>query len=268
MAEVSTKAPPPYLDPRAFDPPPETSWGKLLALVPQGARVLDVGCAFGGFASALRRLRGCQVVGVEINPEAATAARVHCDEVVEGDINEVAERLPADFDVIVAADVLEHLVDPGGALRLLASRLRKGGIVLASIPNLTHLSVVLPLARGGFPRSREGLLDETHLRFFGEENILELFHSAGLAARIADRVRTEPGSTEFHTDVRTLPLPLLEYLERNPNANTYQFIVRAIPRAWAAQEELEERTALANAASEEAAKAQQRVAELERARFR
>ena len=234
MAEVITKAPPPYSDPRAFDPPPETSWGKLLALVPQGARVLDVGCAYGGFASAMRRLRGCRVTGVEIDPESAAAARAHCDEVFEGDVVDVAQRLPADFDVIIAADVLEHLVDPEAAVRLLSSRLREGGVLLASIPNVTHLSVVLALAEGRFPRSREGLLDQTHVRFFGEEDVLALFHSAGLAARIADKVRTEPASTEFHTDVRALPLPVLEYLERNPNADTYQFIVRAIPRAWAA----------------------------------
>src|SRR6266850_2296239 len=183
----------------------------------------------------MRRLRGCRVTGVEINHEAVAAARAHCDEVFEGDIVAVAERLPAEFDAIIAADVLEHLVDPEGALRLLASRLRPGGLLLASIPNVTHLSVVVALAAGRFPRSREGLLDHTHLRFFGEEDVLALFHGAGLAARIADRVRTEPGSTEFHTDVRALPLSVLEYLERNPNSDTYQFIVRAVPRAWAAE---------------------------------
>src|SRR5262249_2958013 len=135
----------------------------------------------------------------------------------------------------VAADVLEHLVDPEGALRLLASRLRPGGVLLASIPNVTHLSVVVALAAGQFPRSREGLLDETHLRFFGEQHVLPPFHRAGLAARLAGRVPTERGATEFHPDICAVPLPVLEYLERNPNAETYQFIVRAVPRAWAAE---------------------------------
>src|SRR5215831_12991455 len=107
----------PYSDPRAFDPPPETSWGKLLRLVPESSRVLDVGCAGGGFASALRRLRGCSVVGVERDSALAQAARANCDQVVEGDIASVGEELPSDFDVVVAADVLEHLVDPLGALR-------------------------------------------------------------------------------------------------------------------------------------------------------
>ena len=223
---------PPYSDPRAFDPPPDTSWGKLLALVPTGARVLDVGCAYGGFASAMRRLRGCNVVGVEIDSGMAAAARAHCNEVYEGDIAEIVKRLPADFDAVVAADVLEHLAEPEPVLRALSRCLRPGGIVLASIPNVTHLSVIVALAEGRFPRSREGLLDRTHLRFFGEEDVIGLFHSAGMAARVAEKVVTEPGSTEFHTDVRALPLAVLEYLSNGPNAQTYQFIVRGVPRSW------------------------------------
>ncbi|HEX4386664.1 MAG TPA: class I SAM-dependent methyltransferase, partial [Myxococcales bacterium] len=191
--------PAPYSDERPFDPPPGSSWDRLLKLVPQGARVLDVGCSYGQFASALRRVRGCTVTGVELDPVAAEAARAHCDEVYQGDIAEVAPRLAAGFDVVVAADVLEHLTNPEEILRVLAALLRQGGCVLASIPNVTHLSVVLALAEGGFPRSREGLLDHTHVQFFGERDVLSLFGRANLAARIADRVHTEPGSTEFHS---------------------------------------------------------------------
>jgi len=194
--------------------------------------VLDVGCSYGGFASTMHRLRGCTVTGVELDRAAAEAARSHCREVYQGDIAEVAPTLSADFDVVVAADVLEHLVNPRQVLGLLAALLRPGGCLLASIPNVTHLSVILALAEGTFPRSREGLLDRTHLRFFGETDVLSLFNQANLAARVADRVRVEPGSTEFHTDLRSLPGEVLLFLERNPNAETYQFIVRGVPRAW------------------------------------
>src|SRR6266478_5136218 len=224
---------PPYLNSQAFDPAPETSWGKVLRMVPPGSRVLDVGCAYGAFSSAMRRLRACHVTGVEVNAEAARVAREHCDEVIEGDVLALRGRLPGGFDVIVAADVLEHLVEPEHALRLLASRLKSGGVLLASIPNVTHLSVVLALADGGFPRSREGLLDSTHLRFYGEGDVLALFHQAGYAVRIADRVTLDPRLTEFKSDLLSLPQAVLDYLERNPNADTYQFIVRAVPREWA-----------------------------------
>src|SRR5947209_17552005 len=43
-----------YSNQQAFDPPANTSWGKILALVPEASKVLDVGCAFGSFSCALR----------------------------------------------------------------------------------------------------------------------------------------------------------------------------------------------------------------------
>src|SRR4051812_35027564 len=227
----------PYSSPEAFDPPEHTSWGKLLRLVPQGARVLDVGCAFGAFSSAMRRFRGCHVTGVELNPAAAAVARTHCDVLIEGDVSAMADSLPTDFDVVVAADVLEHLVDPAAVLDALAKRLKPGGFLLASIPNVTHMSVVLAMADGRFPRSREGLLDDTHLRFFGEADVLELFHRAGFAARIADKVTIDPRLTEFKSDLGALPQQVVEFLSGNPNADTYQFILRSVPRAWARPED-------------------------------
>src|SRR6266496_2333771 len=60
-----------YLNEAALDPSPETSWGKLLALVPTGSRALDVGCGHGAFSAALRRLRGCHVTGVELDEQFA-----------------------------------------------------------------------------------------------------------------------------------------------------------------------------------------------------
>src|SRR5262245_63042256 len=118
-----------YDSPEAMDPPPGTSWRALLDLVPPGARVLDVGCATGRFAAALRQ-KECRVTGVEINAEAAAAARARCDEVLEGDIGELlaGELNERTFDVVVAADVLEHLVDPWSVVRGLRMLLAPGGV--------------------------------------------------------------------------------------------------------------------------------------------
>jgi GT2 family glycosyltransferase/2-polyprenyl-3-methyl-5-hydroxy-6-metoxy-1,4-benzoquinol methylase len=225
-----------YLNESALDPAPDTSWGKLLALVPQGARVLDVGCGHGAFASALTRLRGCHVTGIEVEARFAEDARARCEAVVVGDVATVLRegRVAPAFDVVVASDVLEHLVDPAGVLRHLSALLRPGGALIASVPNVTHLSVVAALAGGRFPRTPEGLLDATHVQFYGEADLLQLFAGAGFAARVADRVRVDPRHTELHTDLARLPAAVLEWLERNPEASTYQFIVRAVPEAWAA----------------------------------
>lgn len=216
-----------------MEAPPDTSWGKLLALIPEGGRVLDVGCAFGLFSAAIKQRRRCAVVGIEIDPGMAAAARQHCDEVLQGDALQIVPSLPRDFDVVIAADVLEHLPDPSAMLQALRGVLKSGGALLASIPNITHASIVLELARGRFPRSREGLLDETHIRFWGEAELLQLFCEAGFAARVADRVRMDPRLTEFRSDLLDLAPEVIEFLARNPNSDTYQFIVRAVPKDWA-----------------------------------
>lgn len=226
-----------YLNEDAKDPPAESSWGKLLPWVPQGAFVLEVGCSRGSFSYALRKHRDCRVVGIEIDQASAEIAREHCDQVIVGDVAELLRevRLPKEVDIIVAADVIEHLIDPLAALRGLGQLLRRGGILLASIPNVTHLSVLVSLAEGSFARSPEGLLDSTHLHFYGEADVYALFNAAGYAARIVDRVKVDPRLTEFHTNLSAIPESVLEYFDNNPNSTTYQFIVRAVPSAWATE---------------------------------
>ncbi len=230
-----------YLNEAALDPSAESSWGKLLHLVPAGSRVLDVGCGHGAFAAALKRLRQCTVTGIEPDAGNAADARTRCDEILVGTVEDAfaGDALRQKFDVVIASDVLEHLLDPGSTLKRLRGVLRPGGVLLASIPNVTHLSVVKTLAEGQFPRTPEGLLDSTHVQFYGRVDVLGLFEGAGYAARIVDRVTVDPRLTEFHTDLSTLPDVVVEYLDRNPDATTYQFIVRAVPKVWAAAADAE-----------------------------
>ncbi|HEV7753506.1 MAG TPA: methyltransferase domain-containing protein, partial [Baekduia sp.] len=68
-----------------------TSHRLVLDAVPDGARVLDVGCATGYLAVELVA-RGCTVVGVEFDPVAAQQARAVCREVVVGDLESGAVR--------------------------------------------------------------------------------------------------------------------------------------------------------------------------------
>jgi glycosyltransferase involved in cell wall biosynthesis/2-polyprenyl-3-methyl-5-hydroxy-6-metoxy-1,4-benzoquinol methylase len=159
---------------------------EVVARVPVTARrVLDVGCAAGGLGAALKR-RGpveVEVLGIEANPDAARAARAHLDEVVELDLDAVDALPIADgsLDAIVCADVLEHLRDPGRVLALLARALAPGGTLVASIPNVRHANVLVPLlVEGRWRYQDEGVLDRTHLRFFTLPEIVELFTAAGL----------------------------------------------------------------------------------------
>jgi 2-polyprenyl-3-methyl-5-hydroxy-6-metoxy-1,4-benzoquinol methylase len=158
---------------------------ELVALVEHGARrVLDIGCGAGKVSAAIRRDRSAREIwGVELVPEVAERARDNpaLDRVLCGDISELVVDLPvASFSHIVAGDVLEHLVDPWTALARLRACLEPGGTFICSIPNIRNLSFIMKLlVTGRFEYKDAGVLDRTHLRFFGRKDIVQMFREAG-----------------------------------------------------------------------------------------
>ncbi len=195
---------------------------------PAGSDVLDVGCGEGHVAAALVE-RGCRVWGIEIDPEAAVAARISCEAVVVGDVMGVSHESLGSrpFDVILLLDVLEHLVDPLVALRHVTAWLAPGGRVIVSIPNVAHAAVRLALLQGRFEYSETGLLDETHLRFFDRRSLGALIHDAGLAVFDELRVRRRVDETEIEVDLDALPVELRSIATAERDAETYQFLVIA-----------------------------------------
>src|SRR4051794_5873576 len=118
----------------------ENPRAELQRHVPDAARrVLDLGCASGAFGAALKQRGGVEVVGVERDARYAAAARERLDRVVEADLETLAAAdVGTEYDVLVAGDVLEHLVDPWGALERLLPAVRPGGTVIVSLPNVRH----------------------------------------------------------------------------------------------------------------------------------
>ena len=84
-----------------------------------------------------------------------------------------------DFDVIVAADIIEHLSRPGQVLRDMCRVLRPGGQVMLSVPNFAHWYPRTRVALGIFGYDRRGILDETHLRFFTRATLRRLVRASG-----------------------------------------------------------------------------------------
>ena len=160
---------------------------EIVDLVPAGARrVLDLGCSTGWLAAALKERGEVEVVGIEREPAYAAEAATRCDRVVTTDVEDV----PADlgrFDCLVAADVLEHLVDPWGTLEAYAAMLEPGCRAVVSLPNAAHWTTFAALARGSWPRRPEGIHDATHLRWFTLRDAIELCEGAGLAVEHVER---------------------------------------------------------------------------------
>jgi 2-polyprenyl-3-methyl-5-hydroxy-6-metoxy-1,4-benzoquinol methylase len=165
----------------------ENPRAELQRHVPAGARrVLDLGCSTGWLAGALKQRGEVEVVGIEREPAYAAIAEKRCDRVVVGDVEDVPPDLGR-FDCLVAADVLEHLVDPWSALEAYVRLLDPGCRAIVSLPNAAHWTTFAALARGSWPRRPEGIHDATHLRWFTLRDAVELCEGAGLRVEHVER---------------------------------------------------------------------------------
>jgi glycosyltransferase involved in cell wall biosynthesis len=166
-------------------PSPYSSHGVLLRWLSAdpGRRVLDVGCSDGRFA-ALARKSGHWVTGVDLVKHLGIGERV--DEFVEADLNlGLPEVVGADYQVVVAGDVLEHVTDPNRLLSSIVDRLAAGGQVYVSVPNFAHWYPRTRVALGLFDYDQRGLLDRGHVRFFTRRSFEKLVRQCGL--RIVER---------------------------------------------------------------------------------
>lgn len=146
------------------------------------AATLDIGCAAGVLGQSLLQT-GVSIAcdGIEPNAEAAGLAQTRLRRVWNGTLESLAGEVPwHEYDLIILADVLEHLVDPWHALRQLHLLTPRGCRLLLSVPNVRHYKVSLPLLwRGEFRYADQGIMDRTHLHFFTRGSLIETLHECG-----------------------------------------------------------------------------------------
>jgi SAM-dependent methyltransferase len=153
---------------------------------PVSGRVLEIGCGTGRNASQLRANGATEIIGVELEPSAAAAARERFDCVYAEPIESAIAKLAGPFDLILCCDVLEHLVDPWTILTSLRTLAGPRTTLAVSIPNVRHYRVLWDIAFGdGFAYPLDGsydphsIFDTTHLRFFTRRNVRGMLEGAG-----------------------------------------------------------------------------------------
>jgi glycosyltransferase involved in cell wall biosynthesis len=178
----------------------ESSHGRLLAwLAGRPGRVLDLGCSDGALAARLR-VQGHEVVGVDRQEHPRTAERL--DHFVVADLDGgIPETVGDGFDVVLAADVLEHVREPERILRDARARLRSGGCVVTSVPNFGHWYPRTRVVLGRFDYDRRGILDRDHVRFFTRRSFERMAASTGFGVRRRETIGlpleiTERGGTD------------------------------------------------------------------------
>jgi SAM-dependent methyltransferase len=201
---------------------------RIAQIIPDGARVLDVGAGNGVLARLFRYLgKNVTLDAVEPDPIARAVAEPHYRFVFGGDVNafveasaEGAER----YDFIVLADVVEHIANPQPVLEKLKSLLSPGGRIVISTPNIAFAAVRIALLNGRFDYVDSGILERTHLRFYTLKSLRLLFSEVGLFPYAQYHCLRDPRGMEIEIDGLPMSGILLRLLARDRLAYVYQFL--------------------------------------------
>jgi methionine biosynthesis protein MetW len=200
------------------------------------SRVLDLGCSDGELGGRLVEM-GHEVVGVDL--EEHKGVREKLTDFFQADLEHgIPEGVGHDFDLVLCADVLEHVRSPERVLDEARSVLRAGGGVITSIPNFGHWYPRARVAIGRFDYDARGILDRGHLRFFTKRSFARLVASAGwdirrqeaigLPLEVADRGASSPGGSGGRRALaRRVDRALVGV---RPQLFAYQFIYELAPR--------------------------------------
>jgi 2-polyprenyl-3-methyl-5-hydroxy-6-metoxy-1,4-benzoquinol methylase len=155
----------------------------VISLLPNNPnqKILEIGAGGGDTITYIKKNKlAKEVVGFELfeipnsnqlNPE--------IDRFIFGNI-ESSDILEEEnyFDVIILADVLEHLLDPWNVFLKVKKYLKKDGVILVSLPNVREINTLLKIAiLGDFRYNEGGVLDKTHLRFFCKKNMMKMLNT-------------------------------------------------------------------------------------------
>jgi methionine biosynthesis protein MetW len=163
----------------------------LADLIPDSARVLDLGCGSGALLEHLATDKDCRGTGVEIDAEAIIEAIGRGVPVVALDLDtELDHFADHSYDVVVLSRTIQTLRRPAEVLRQMA---RIGDQLIVSVPNFGLLRNRLRLLRGRMPMSRDlpySWYDSPNLRFTTLVDLEELFTAVDL--RVERRIVLAP----------------------------------------------------------------------------
>jgi 2-polyprenyl-3-methyl-5-hydroxy-6-metoxy-1,4-benzoquinol methylase len=204
----------------------DTAPARVCRMVGSGKRVLEIGAGPGSITRVLRGERN-SIVALELDQTAIPFLSKHCDKVVAANLDEPSwpSSFEERFDAIVAADVLEHLTDPWATLGRMKSLLAPGGALVLSIPHAAHACILACLLHEDVEYRDWGLLDRTHIRFFGLRNLQAMIEKAGMKIVRGEFVCRAPAETEFKDKWDALDGDARSFLGKQRFAQVYQVVM-------------------------------------------
>ena len=207
------------------------------------SRILDLGCSDGSLAARLGAL-GHEVVGVDLTEH--KGVREKLADFFEADLEQgIPDDVGGDYDVVLCADVLEHVRSPEHLLGEIRDRLAPGGTLIASIPNFGHWYPRTRVAVGRFDYDARGILDRGHVRFFTKRSFTQTVERNGWAVQrseatglpfdVVDRgaAETTAGDEASHTGRSVVGRLDRVAVNLRPQLFAYQFLFELAPRSSA-----------------------------------
>ncbi len=207
---------------------------QIVNKIPNGSRVLDVGCACGDLGLYLRGRKNCSVWGMEYCAKSVEVARATgaYENVAQVDLNSLKDYesyRQVGFDRIVFGDVLEHLNSPESVLQDFLSLLGAGGRLVISLPNISHGSIVTQIMANKFSYMEYGILDRTHLRFFTYESMGKMFAELGLKVVTSTRVIWDLPGLHPYQPADLVHSGVLACIAANPHSYVLQYVAELTP---------------------------------------
>ena len=158
-----------------------------LDLIPDGSRVLEIGCATGFMGEYLVQEKSCSFLGVEASAEQSAVAASRGLELISGYLEEqtVQEQIERSinehgpFQIIFMSQVIEHIAEPEKTLALLQQWMGPDCSLVISTCSIAHWRCRLRLLFGKWQYEEYGVFDRSHLRFFTIQSFQSLLEECG-----------------------------------------------------------------------------------------
>jgi methionine biosynthesis protein MetW len=157
---------------------PLSSHIQIVNLVPHESDVLDVGCGKGLLLPLLLRKK-CRVVGIDLLAPESVDQRFSAYHQLNIEEKPHLPYSSESFDVIILADVIEHIKNTDAFLNEVRRTLKPDGRVIISSGNIALWLYRMFLLCGSFPYAKKGILDETHVHLYTLHNLCQLMRRSG-----------------------------------------------------------------------------------------
>lgn len=202
--------------------------GLIMSHIKENSFVLECGCASGYMTKYLAEKKKCVTHIVEIDPECCEKASQYAVDWYCGDLEENGwlryyGSYPS-YDYILFADVLEHLRNPLEVLKKAITLLRDNGKVIISIPNICHNDILIRMFFNDWQYTGLGLLDETHIHFWGVNQLARFIDEAGMKITSYEAVAVPTQCTEQKYQAE-IPDEILNVLKKRQYGEVYQWVI-------------------------------------------